>query len=479
MKKILFIDTNTTPFNEAFPVYPVGLDYLQGSLGEESGVEARILDLTRMGGPLTSPDFTLRKKRSLELIKEAVSREHWDIIGLSLRNIDSTYPAGSGDPCLHYYLPDLMDYIRAAADSAGKNSFILLGGTAFSMMPEVFMEGQDENCFGLIGPAEFAFPSLVHGLLQGEAVPGITKGNAHGIGMLHNRELIKEYFRLPVGDSTFGIRTRVGCGQRCGYCPYPLVSGPEQVLKEPEQVLAEIDLLREIHHETGSSTPLRFMFADDIFNRPLDHAKTILRAMLEYNLIPDSWHAYLDPKNVDEEFAGLILESNGWCRGIEGQTGRETGKRIFNFLLDIESGSSKILKKIGKPYTVEDIHRSVHQFRKVAGRFMKRPDVSSVRVGFHVLLGYPGEDENTVRETCELINELEPSYITVQVGVRIYPRTPLAEETRGVLWNRDEDLIKPRFSDMDTSRVMAWLKRYLHDRYTQFRQSGNMILIDI
>jgi hypothetical protein len=73
---------------------------------------------------------------------------------------------------------------------------------------------------------------------------------------------------------------------------------------------------------------------------------------------------------------------------------------------------------------------------------------------------------------------LEPSQISIQVGIRIYPQTLLAGETRGVLWNNEEDLIEPRFSDMDKLKVMAWLKKYLNRRYTQLRQSGNMILIN-
>ncbi len=48
MANILLIDTNTTPFNEAFPVYPTGLDYLQGALKEKGMDEVHILDLTRM-----------------------------------------------------------------------------------------------------------------------------------------------------------------------------------------------------------------------------------------------------------------------------------------------------------------------------------------------------------------------------------------------------------------------------------------------
>ena len=47
---ILLIDTNTTPFNEAYPVYPIGLDYLQGALKQSGFNNTRILDLRQAGG---------------------------------------------------------------------------------------------------------------------------------------------------------------------------------------------------------------------------------------------------------------------------------------------------------------------------------------------------------------------------------------------------------------------------------------------
>jgi len=62
MPSILLIDTNTTPFNEAYPVYPIGLDYLQGALRQAGFSNTDILDLRQAG----------------------------DIIGIGIRNIDST-----------------------------------------------------------------------------------------------------------------------------------------------------------------------------------------------------------------------------------------------------------------------------------------------------------------------------------------------------------------------------------------------------
>ena len=235
--------------------------------------------------------------------------------------------------------------------------------------------------------------------------------------------------------------------------------------------------MKDLHANIRSIQPLRFMFADDIFNRPIGHAKAILKRMLEEDLIPDSWHAYLDPKNMDEEFIELIFRTNGWCQGMEKPAKYVRARRHFNLLFDIESGSDEMLKRIGKPFTIKDIIKSVNIYKRVAQGFLRKPEIASVRFGFHVLLGYPGENEATVRETCELINDLAPYQITVQTGVRIYPNTPLASETREILWRRDEDLIKPMFSDMDTDQVTSWFRRYLHKRYINVKPSGSMIFI--
>lgn len=477
MNRILLIDTNTTPFNEVFPVYPVGLDYLQGILKGKGFGDTHVLDLTRMGGPLSSPDFRERARRSLALIREAVSKSHWDIIGLSLRNIDSTYPVGEGDRSLHYYLPDLLAYVDSVAE-ASPNSFMVLGGTAFSMMPEIFLKDRPGNCCGIIGAGESSFPGLVEALLTGGSVPRITRSDGQIIGTLQNRELIGRYLRRPVGDSTFGIRTKNGCGQRCGYCPYPLISGPRQHLKDPEKVLEEIAFMMEAHGAIGSSQPLRIMFADDIFNRPIEHAKAILRAMLDNDRLLDSWHAYLDPKHIDDELVELIFETNGWSRRLDEPGSPGHGRRWFSFPFDIENGSSRMLKKMGKPYAADHIISSVDAFKRVAARYEKRKDIAAIQFGFHVVLGYPGENEASVEETCGLINALRPDRVAFQLGVRVYPRTPLAEETRGTLWSEETDLVEPTFADLEKPSLMAWLRKYLSPHYTRFAEKGNMIWVD-
>lgn len=475
MARILLVDTNTTPFNEACPVYPTGLDYLRGALREEGLGSAQILDLTRSGGPLDSPDPSERQRRSLRLLRHTLERDAWDIVGLSLRNIDSTYPPGNGPLRLHYYLPGLLDYLRCACRHARPQTWIVLGGTAFSMMPEVFLRHAPERCCGVLGPGETAFARLIRSIQGGEAVSPLTRSTQDQIGTLGDTQLLGRYMHLPTGENTFGIRTKIGCSQHCSYCPYPFINGPGQTLKSPERVAEELALLRDVHCRSGSSRPLQVMFADDLFNRPQAHATAILETLLTRDLLPDSWHAYLDPGALDETFVEWIFRTRGWRRWE--RPDRAGDAQFMAFSLDIESGSPRILQRLGKPYGPDEITNAVEAFRRVAAREARAAGLSRVSLGFHVLLGPPGECRETVAETCALIRRLRPDRVAFQVGVRIYPGTPLARETQGACWQDDSELEMPVFTGPNRALAVGWLEEELAEHYGRLYASGSMLLL--
>ena len=107
MPKILLIDANTTPFNEAIPVYPVGLDYVQGALKAAGFADTYLLDLRSAGGNL--PDYEQRRDVSLEILRRKLAEADWSIIGIGIRNIDSTYPPDPDQIDWHYYLPRIKE----------------------------------------------------------------------------------------------------------------------------------------------------------------------------------------------------------------------------------------------------------------------------------------------------------------------------------------------------------------------------------
>lgn len=473
MAHILLIDTNTTPFNEAFPVYPIGLDYLQGAIAKAGLGDAQILDLTRLGGALPPRDLARRGRISRAIIKDALALRPWDVVGLSLRNIDSTYPSLEGQEGLHYYLPELLSYLDVVAQQAAPRTHVILGGTGFSIMPQAFLAGRPETWHGVVGPGEAAVVEMLRGLAAGKAIPRLVRGQPTDLGSLGNAELLGHYLDLPVGESTFGLRSKVGCGQACGYCPYPLINGPRQALKDPAAVAAEVALLAQVHARHPGRPRLRFMFADDIFNRPLAHAKAVLKELLAQNLRPASWHAYLDPANLDQEFLELACASGGWAT----PAGDGQGPPAMFFPFDIESGSDRMLKSLRKPYGSAGILAAVDLYRQVTARALERGELAGAAFGFHLLLGYPGEDEESVAQTCRLINQARPQQIAVQLGVRIYPGTPLAKATQGQLWRQEEDLHGPVLAPVDRDQVMAWLRQYLRPDYDRLARRGSMLLV--
>lgn len=474
MADILLIDTNTTPFNEAFPVYPIGLDYLAGAIAQAGLGQPSILDLTRLGGPLPPQELNQRGPRGVRLIEDALKSQSWDVVGLSLRNIDSTYPIMEGQAQLHYYLPQLSAYLDAVAQHAGPETRVILGGTGFSIMPQAFLAGRPANWHGVVGPGEAAMVQFLNDLAAGREPERLLRGAPSEQASLSQTELLSQYLNLPVGESTFGLRSKIGCGAACGYCPYPLINGPRQHFKEPAQVAAELGLLAQVHQRHPARPPLRFMFADDIFNRPLEHAKAVLKAILEQGVLPASWHAYLDPSALDEEFLELILASRGWAApgGPEGQ-----GAPFMFFPFDIESGSDRMLRSLRKPYDRAKLLAAVELYRQVSGRAVERGQLAGAEFGFHLLLGYPGEDEQSVAETCGLINQARPLQIALQLGVRVYPGTPLAAQTKGRLWQTEEDLYQPVFVRADEEAMLGWLRQHLSDEYDRLARRGNMLMI--
>ncbi len=460
------IDTNTSFINLAYPVYPLGLDYLQGSLFEEGFENVEILDLAQTIGFDIGEERERREKRILETLKQTISQKRWDIIGVGIRNIDSTYQWKGPEDEFNYYLPEIKRYIECIMTSHKEQFPIILGGSGFSLMSEEILNLFGEGMVGVEGPGETSLIEMIKGFLEGRSDERFSSGDKSSkIGRLQNIGLIRAYFAHSPRTS-IGIRTKNGCGSRCHYCPYPQISHYSSVTKPIDDILREIHLIRHLYGEGAFCGFPSFMFTDDIFNFPLNHAKQVLRAMIEEGEIPESWQAYITPRDIDEEFIELVIESHGWSYpSIKNSLDRTV---IFPF--DLDSGSSQMLKRMGKDFTLDDVHRSIKIFEEVRKRF-KSPRIEK---SYHFLFGYLGENEESIRDSCMFIKDTDPDKISIQVGVRIYPQTPLAEETKGIFWHEKNDLLKPTFIPVDRNTIIRWFINYLPDNYILLNDSGDM-----
>jgi len=146
--KILLISPNT--LTSPYPVYPIGLDYVAGSV--PAGHEVRAVDLNVTPLP------------ELDQLMEAFLPE---IIGISCRNLDNTEMANSRSFVDEY--ADLVSRIRRRIDAT-----IVIGGSGFNIMPQRLLEALGGD-YGLMGEGE-RFGLLIEALAKDQdplAVPGV------------------------------------------------------------------------------------------------------------------------------------------------------------------------------------------------------------------------------------------------------------------------------------------------------------------
>jgi MiaB/RimO family radical SAM methylthiotransferase len=94
-------------------------------------------------------------------------------------------------------------------------------------------------------------------------------------------------------------------------------------------------------------------------------------------------------------------------------------ERIFRFLhLPVQSGSDRILERMGREY-------SVLQFEEIVRAFRNR--IPNLTLMTDVIVGFPGETAGDFRQTLDLIGRVRPNKVNV-TRYSCRPATPVAGE---------------------------------------------------
>ncbi|MCP5047450.1 MAG: radical SAM protein [bacterium] len=174
------------------------------------------------------------------------------------------------------------------------------------------------------------------------------------------------------------LRTARSCPYSCSFCNYPTMAGTH-VLTSIENMEKELRLLKDL----GATD---VVFIDDTFNVPLPRFKNLLRMMIR-NKFDFKWVSFLRCANVDEEGVDLMAESG--CIGS---------------FLGIESGDARILKNMNKAAKPERYRWGIEQLKK-----------HNIESFASLICGFPGETEESVRNTMAFIEETGPTFFNVQL----------------------------------------------------------------
>ncbi|MCD4715593.1 MAG: cobalamin-dependent protein [Desulfobacterales bacterium] len=368
--KVLLISPNTLTM--PYPVYPLGLDYVAGAIAEDHQV--KIVDLNSLGDHKT--------------LGKVIDNYSPDIIGISLRNIDNTdtiNPEG--------FMGDYRQCIKDIRDSSDVP--LVLGGSGFTLFPEEIMEALGAD-YGVLGEGE-RLALLLHAIEMNEdtsRIPGImTRGSKENIP-----EPWDGSFALKRFTDSFGIefylkkggmlnfQTKRGCPFRCIYCTYPHIEGGKLRFVSPKE--AALNALRL--QEAGA----KYLFVtDSVFNSDYSHSIQVAREFINAGIsIP--WGAFFAPTVPPEEYFPVLADAG-----------------LSHVEFGTEALSDRMLKSYGKSFRVNQIlaaHNAAVQ--------------SGLHVAHYILLGGPGEDEDSLNETLSNIEDLHKAaffFFAVCASIRI------------------------------------------------------------
>ncbi len=394
---ILLVSPNT--LTVPYPVYPIGLDYVAGSVAARHRV--RIADMNVMD------------RQGLARLLAAFRPE---IIGISCRNIDNT---DAGDPLFFISsYRELIGWLRRQCPAV-----IVCGGAGFTIMPERIFAALEPD-YAVVGEGE-RFGLLVEALDRGddpESVPGVMCRAepreppppwSGGQARLFRPEA--DHLGLYTGQGgMLNLQTKRGCRFSCIYCPYPRIEGKRHRCFDPDEVAATALALQ--------AAGARYLFVtDSAFNGDLDHSLRVARAFRKAGLaIP--WGGFFAPVRMPPEYFAILAECG--LRHVEFGT---------------ETLSPAMLETLRKPFRVEDV-LAAHGQARAAG----------IHTAHYFLLGGPGESADTVRESLDTIERLDRGVFFFFIGIRIYPHTSLhGLAMREGKIDRKTDLLQPVFYQAD------------------------------
>ncbi len=372
--KVLLVSANRE--RSPYPVFPLGLAYLAGPLAA-AGHELSVLDLCFTGDP---------EKAAIE----ALAGFPADAVVISIRNIDNvTFPLSRS------YLEGIRDIVALCRGKAP----VIVGGSGFSLMPREVLSYLSAD-YGVAGEGEETLPLLLEHIEKGAStsrLPGVVRRGdgeyaaprlLERIGTPERSLFAVERYHREGGMAN--VQTKRGCPFTCCYCTYPLIEGNRVRLRPIADIIVE---LRGLVERYGVSY---IYFVDDIFNYPPDFAEDLCRAISRERL-SINWSAFINPDFMTPSLLQAMREAG--CDAVEFGT---------------DSGSPKMLKNLGKSFTVDAVRAS--------SRFCRE---FGVDFAHYMLFGGPGEDNETVLESFALMDEVAPTAVIAMTGIRVFPGTAI------------------------------------------------------
>ncbi|MFC1907132.1 B12-binding domain-containing radical SAM protein [Chloroflexota bacterium] len=306
--------------------------------------------------------------------------------------------------------PSLLPTIKASRKLKEASIPTVWGGVHVTILPSLCLK-QDHVDYIVIGEGEETAVELAGAIKDGGDYSRVT-----GLGYKTNGELylnpprpliedldryfpvwekvdLNKYFHRQIGQQrVLPLITSRGCPHKCGFCYNEAVNKRRWRRHSVNFVLFQAEFLKSRYAIDG------IYFDDDNFFTDVKRAKEIIEK------VDLPCFAEIRADYVTDNFVDWLRTTK--CREL---------------YIGAESGSQRILDKINKDMTVDDIRSVVYMLLKT--------DIV-IRLSF--ITGFPVEEKEDRDKTLNLMRELlelNPRIVTSLKKFTPYPGTPLWEET--------------------------------------------------
>ncbi|MGD2250919.1 MAG: radical SAM protein [Candidatus Methanofastidiosia archaeon] len=340
---------------------PLGVLYIAAGLCDEH--EIQIVDAFN------------RRLTLEETVKEILLFEP-DVVGISL-TMSPTAPFGK----------DLAQIMKKTTNAA-----VIMGGTHATFAAEELVSHPYIDVV-VLHEGERAFQEILR-WKKGD----FNLCDIKGIVFQHNGNTVKTLLREPIEnlddisfparhllpDHTLYNRKHIlssrGCVFKCIYCASSAMNQYRWRPRSPDNVLKEIEVMVSAYSPT-------FYFADDNF--PVNRERTIqICKKIVENQLDVTWACLSRLEFVDDAHLLEVMASSG-CREI---------------FIGAESGSDKVLKKMKRNYTAEDLKKVV-----------KICNYMGISTTVSFIVGNPYETQKDVKKTFELAASLDTPNVAFHI----------------------------------------------------------------
>ena len=290
-------------------------------------------------------------------------------------------------------IPTLIDDLACVriAKQINQNTLSVLRCGAIEQIAESVMNLEPMLDLILYGETDFTLSEFLKSKNK-ETVKGVFYRYEGKIIETQKRPFLKDLDSLPIVDRNMiksNLYTRPdteeavglievsrGCPYKCIFCLVPVAYGSVHRTRSVENVMLEIRICVKKYGITN------FHFKSDLFSFKREWVLELCKEIIK-NKLNIKWFANSRADTIDQEL--IFLMKNSGC---------------FALAIGVESGSQKILDKIGKKTNLNQIKNTFNLCRR-----------EKIKTYAYFIIGFPWDTENTIRETIDFSKKIDPDYI--------------------------------------------------------------------